>query len=86
MVKGNVLATARVAATLAVKNTANIIPMCHPVPISSITVDFSEGDGFIEVTVVVKMTGQDRGRDGGVDGSVCCSADGVGHGEVGREG
>ncbi len=58
VVKGNVLATARVAATLAVKNTANIIPMCHPVPISSITVDFSEGDGFIEVTVVVKMTGR----------------------------
>ncbi|HPD76744.1 MAG TPA: cyclic pyranopterin monophosphate synthase MoaC, partial [Methanoregulaceae archaeon] len=35
VVKGNVLATARVAATLAVKNTAGIIPMCHPIPISS---------------------------------------------------
>ena len=58
VVKGNVLATARVAATLAVKNTANIIPMCHPIPISSIAVDFSDGDGFIETTVVVKMTGR----------------------------
>ncbi|MGD0081389.1 MAG: cyclic pyranopterin monophosphate synthase MoaC [Methanoregula sp.] len=58
VVKGNVLATARVAATLAVKNTATIIPMCHPIPISSITVDFSEGDGYIEATVVVKMTGR----------------------------
>jgi cyclic pyranopterin phosphate synthase len=57
-VKGNVLATARVAATLAVKNTSNIIPMCHPIPISSIAVDFSDGDGFIESTVVVKMTGK----------------------------
>src|SRR5271157_4021847 len=58
VVKGNVLATARVAATLAVKNTATIIPMCHPIPISSIEVDFSDGDGFIEATVVVKMTGR----------------------------
>jgi cyclic pyranopterin phosphate synthase len=58
VVKGNVLATARVAATMAVKNTSNLIPMCHPIPISSVTVDFSEGDGYIESTVVVKMTGK----------------------------
>ena len=58
VVKGNVLATARVAATLAVKNTAGIIPMCHPIPISSIVVDFSDGDGFIEATVIVKLTGK----------------------------
>ena len=58
VVKGNVLATARVAATLAVKNTAIIIPMCHPIPINSIAVDFTEGDGYIEATVVVKMTGR----------------------------
>jgi cyclic pyranopterin phosphate synthase len=58
VVKGNVLATARVAATLAVKNTATIIPMCHPIPISSISVDFTDGVGYIEATVVVKMTGK----------------------------
>nr|WP_319375225.1 cyclic pyranopterin monophosphate synthase MoaC [uncultured Methanoregula sp.] len=58
VVKGNVLATARVAATMAVKNTSGMIPMCHPIPISSITVDFTEGDGYIESTVVVKMTGK----------------------------
>jgi len=58
VVKGNVLSTARVAAMMAVKNTSNLIPMCHPLPISSITVDFSEGDGFIASTVVVKMTGK----------------------------
>ena len=55
VVKGNVLATARVAATMAVKNTATIIPMCHPIPISSIAVDFSDGDGYIEAIVIVKM-------------------------------
>ena len=58
VVKGNVLATARVAATMAVKNTSTIIPMCHPIPISSIAVDFTDGEGFIETTVVVKMTGK----------------------------
>jgi cyclic pyranopterin phosphate synthase len=58
VVKGNVLATARVAVTLAVKNTATIIPMCHPIPISSIAVDFTDGNEYIEATVVVKMTGK----------------------------
>ena len=58
VVKGNVLATARVAATLSVKNTPALIPMCHQIPISSISVDFSEGEGYIETTVRVKTTGK----------------------------
>jgi len=47
VVKGNVLSTARVAATLSVKNTPALIPMCHSIPISSIVVEFDEGEGFI---------------------------------------
>jgi len=58
VVKGNVLSTARVAATLSVKNTPSLIPMCHSIPISAIEVDFNEGDGFIETTVRVKSTGR----------------------------
>jgi len=58
VVKGNVLATARVAATLSVKNTSALIPMCHPIPISAISVDFPDGEGYIEVMVVVKTTGK----------------------------
>ena len=58
VVKGNVLATARVAATIAVKDTPRIIPMCHTIPISAITVDFVEEAGFIEATVRVKSTGK----------------------------
>src|SRR5208337_2460280 len=58
VVKGNVLATARVAATLAIKNTPGLIPMCHSIPISAITVDFSEHEGYISTTVVVKTTGK----------------------------
>ena len=58
VVKGNVLATARVAATMAVKNTSNLIPMCHPIPISSVAIEFIDGEGYIETIVVVRMTGK----------------------------
>ena len=58
VVKGNVLATARVAATLSVKNTPNLIPMCHAIPISAISVDFLDGEWFIEASVRVKCAGK----------------------------
>ena len=58
VVKGNVLATARIAATLAVKNTPAMIPLCHTIPISSIVVDFTECGEYIEATVMVKSTGR----------------------------
>ena len=38
--KGNVLATANVAGVMAVKKTSEIIPMCHPLPITSVKFDF----------------------------------------------
>lgn len=60
VVKGNVLATARVAATLAVKETARLIPMCHQIPIEGIEVDFMEHDAYIQAIVRVKS----RGRTG----------------------
>jgi cyclic pyranopterin phosphate synthase len=58
VVKGNVLATARVAATIAIKETSRLIPMCHPIPIGAVDVDFCEGEGFIETTVRVKSLGK----------------------------
>jgi cyclic pyranopterin phosphate synthase len=58
VVKGNVLATARIAATLAVKETPRIIPMCHTIPISAISVDFADCDGYIESVVRVKSSGK----------------------------
>lgn len=56
--KGNVLATARVAATMAVKETPGVIPMCHPIPVSSVVVDFEYGDSWIDAIVEVKSTGK----------------------------
>lgn len=58
--KGNVLATAKIAAIMAAKNTSSTIPLCHPLPIDQVTVDFSPHDesSSIEVETVVKVTGK----------------------------
>jgi cyclic pyranopterin phosphate synthase len=54
--KGDVLGTAQTAAILAVKNTPNMIPLCHPIPISSVTVDFEIGDDTISCICTVKAS------------------------------
>jgi len=56
--KGNVLATARVAAVLAVKKTPDTIPMCHQIPITSIDVDFEIKEETIEAFVEVRSVGK----------------------------
>ena len=58
VIKGNVLATARVAATLAVKDTPRIIPMCHQIPIGAIEVEFNVEESCIEASVRVKTIGK----------------------------
>jgi cyclic pyranopterin phosphate synthase len=58
VVKGNVLATARVAAILAVKDTSRIIPMCHPIPVGAVKVGFETLDDRIEAEVEVVTTGR----------------------------
>ncbi|MEB3799154.1 MAG: cyclic pyranopterin monophosphate synthase MoaC, partial [Desulfurococcales archaeon] len=55
--KGDVFTTARVAGMLAVKNTPQIIPHCHPIPYTGIKVLFTVlGSDRIKVTVKVKTT------------------------------
>ena len=56
--KGDVLAVARVAGIMAAKKTADIIPLCHPIPLSAVTVDFDlDGDGGA-VTATARTAGQ----------------------------
>jgi len=57
-VKGNVLATARVAATLAIKDTFRIIPMCHAIPIHGIDITFDYTDTSISANVTVISAGK----------------------------
>ncbi len=52
--KGDVLAVARVAAIQAAKRTSDMIPLCHPLLIGAVSVNFEIGDDFIEVDVQVE--------------------------------
>ena len=58
--KGDVLATAKVAAIQAVKSTPAMIPMCHPILIEAVDVDFllDEAGKSVSVTVAVKASGK----------------------------
>ncbi|MDD1673121.1 MAG: cyclic pyranopterin monophosphate synthase MoaC [Methanomicrobiales archaeon] len=56
--KGNVLATARVAATLAVKQTPLLIPLCHQIPLTAVDVDFEFGEGCLRAEVRVRSHGK----------------------------
>jgi cyclic pyranopterin phosphate synthase len=51
--KGDVLAVARVAGIQAAKRTSDMIPLCHPLMISAVTVDFTFGDNHIAVEATV---------------------------------
>jgi cyclic pyranopterin phosphate synthase len=67
--KGNVLATARVAAIQGVKRTWDMIPMCHQIPVTSVDVDFAVGEDNIVATVEVKSFGKT-----GVEMEALCGA------------
>lgn len=56
--KGNVLTCAQVAAVMAVKNTSNLIPMCHPLEITGVDVDFELKEGSITTVVEVRSMGK----------------------------
>jgi cyclic pyranopterin phosphate synthase len=58
--KGDVIATARIAGIMAAKRTHELIPLCHPLMISKITVDFDidEPASAIDVTATVKVEGK----------------------------
>lgn len=56
--KGNVLTTAQIAAIQAVKSTPNLIPLCHPLAITGINVEFEVKSGHITVQVEVRTTGK----------------------------
>jgi len=56
--KADVLATARVAGIMGAKKTSELIPLCHPIPLSSVSIDFEFGEASILVTATAKTTGQ----------------------------
>jgi cyclic pyranopterin phosphate synthase len=58
--KGDVLATAQIAGIMAAKRTHDLIPLCHPLPLTKIAIDFEidEGSSRIEITATVRCTGK----------------------------
>jgi cyclic pyranopterin phosphate synthase len=59
-IKGDVLATAKIAAIQAVKSTPSLIPLCHCILIEAVEVDFAinKEDKSVSATVTVKSTGK----------------------------
>ncbi len=58
--KGDALAVARLAGIMGAKRTADLIPLCHPLPVTSVAVDLVPDDALpgVRITATVKTTGQ----------------------------
>ena len=58
--KGDVMAAARIAGIMAAKKTSDLIPLCHPLPLSKVAVDFvtRAEDHAVDVTATARTTGQ----------------------------
>ncbi|MDG0843600.1 cyclic pyranopterin monophosphate synthase MoaC [Staphylococcus equorum] len=62
--KGNVLNTAQIAGIMAAKNTADIIPMCHPLPLTGIDVEFQWQKNEQSFTLNIRATVSTTGKTG----------------------
>ena len=56
--KGDVLAAARIAGIMAAKKSAELIPLCHPLALDAVTVDFEIEDGAVRVIASASLTGR----------------------------
>jgi cyclic pyranopterin phosphate synthase len=56
--KGDALTTAQLAGIMAAKRTSELIPLCHPLPLSHVEVTLDVQEGIVEITAVVETTAQ----------------------------
>lgn len=56
--KGDVFAVARIAGIQAAKRTSDLIPLCHPLPITKAAVELEPADGGVRITAVVETDGK----------------------------
>lgn len=54
--KGDVLAVARIAGIMAAKKTSDLIPLCHPIPLTSVTVELTPDETGISATATARTT------------------------------
>src|SRR5919107_4817260 len=57
LAKGDALAVSRIAGIMGAKKTSELIPLCHPLPISKVTVDFELGPDTVDIFATVKTRG-----------------------------
>jgi cyclic pyranopterin monophosphate synthase len=58
MPKGDALATARIAGIMGAKRTPDLVPLCHPIAITGVTVDLAITDSGVDITATVKTAGR----------------------------
>jgi cyclic pyranopterin phosphate synthase len=56
--KGDALSTARIAGIMAAKRTPDLVPMCHPLAVTGVTLDLALGVSTVDVTATVRTTGR----------------------------
>ncbi len=56
--KGDVLGVARIAGIMAAKRTSDLIPLCHPLPISAVSLELTPENDAVEIAATVRTTGQ----------------------------
>jgi cyclic pyranopterin monophosphate synthase len=56
--KGDALTTAQLAGIMAAKRTAELIPLCHPLPLSHVSVELSVADAAVEIVATAETTAQ----------------------------
>lgn len=56
--KGDVLGTARIAGIMAAKRTGDLIPLCHPLGLEAVSIDFAFEEAAITVTAAASLTGK----------------------------
>jgi len=54
--KGDALATARIAGIMGAKRTPELVPLCHPIAISGVTVEFALGEDRVDITATTRTT------------------------------
>lgn len=56
--KGDALATARIAGIMGAKRTPDLVPLCHPLALTTVTIDLEPGEAEIAITATVGTTGR----------------------------
>jgi cyclic pyranopterin phosphate synthase len=56
--KGDALTTAQLAGIMAAKRTSDLIPLCHPLPLSHVGVELEVGEGRVDITASAETTAQ----------------------------